>query len=140
MKLELKRFEFGTDWTIGKLFMDGKLVCFTLEDKVREVEGQPVETWKVAGKTAIPKGEYQVIIAFSNRFQAPRPHVLNVPGFAGIRIHTGNSSGDTEGCILVGETWSGGNFIGNSARAYVQFFPQLQAALNLKEIVTLVVG
>lgn len=139
MQITIKRFEFGTNYTIGRMYVDGQLLCFTLEDKVREVEGQPVEQWKVAGQTAIPKGTYDVTYDFSNRFQSKRPHILNVPGFDGIRIHTGNSDKDTEGCILLGELWAGGDWVSNSTRAYVKFEPLLCEALGRGDKVTITV-
>jgi len=102
MKLELKRLKFGEDYTIGRLSLDGRFLCYTLEDKVREVIGEPVSNWKVQNQTAIPVGVYPVIITMSARFKVRLPLLMDVPGFSGIRIHTGNSSKDTEGCILVG--------------------------------------
>jgi hypothetical protein len=121
MDIKLRRFEFGTTYTIGKLYIDGVYHCFTLEDKVREGE-------KVQNETAIPYGIYNVIIDISTRFARPMPHVLNVPGFEGVRIHTGNTSHDTEGCILLGTTWAGKDFIGNSKFAFDPFFDKLKAA------------
>ena len=121
MELKLRRFEFGTTYTIGKLYVDGIYHCFTLEDKVREGE-------KVNGQTAIPYGTYSVIIDHSNRFNRDLPHVLNVPGFEGIRIHTGNTDADTEGCILLGTTWAGKDFVGNSKFAFDPFFEKLKTA------------
>ena len=118
MFLEIKRFEYGTNYTIGKFYIDGVYHCFTLEDAVREVEGQPVESWKIKGETAIPKGTYKVVLDFSTHFQKTLPHILNVPGYEGVRIHQGNTDKDTEGCILLGSTWGGGNFIGGSAIAF----------------------
>lgn len=58
---------------------------------------------KVYGQTAIPTGEYQITITYSNRFKKLMPLLNNVPGFAGIRIHTGNTDKDSDGCILVGK-------------------------------------
>jgi len=121
MNIKLRRFEFGINYTIGKLYIDGVYHCFTLEDKVREGE-------KVQNETAIPYGIYNVIIDISTRFNRLMPHVLNVPGFEGIRIHTGNTDADTEGCILVGTTWAGKDFIGNSKFAFDPFFEKLKAA------------
>src|SRR5436305_15172804 len=104
MEIILTREPSAGDCTLGSLFIDGQFECFTLEDIVREIPGVPVEQWKVAGKTAIPIGTYQVTIDFSQRFQRPMLHILDVPGFGGVRIHSGNTAVDTEGCILVGQT------------------------------------
>ena len=122
MDIRLRRFEFGTNYTIGKLYVDDVYFCFTLEDKVRE------PGVKVDGKTAIPYGTYPVIIDHSTHFNMDLPHVLNVPGFEGIRIHTGNTDADTEGCILVGTTWAGKDFVGNSKFAFEPLFEKLKAA------------
>ena len=131
--------EFGTAYTIGRLYIDGAFQCYTLEDKVREVDGQPVQVWKVPTKTAIPKGTYKLIIDFSNRFQKDMPHILDVPGFEGIRIHSGNTSEDTEGCIIVGNAWNGSNFVSNSKIAFNALFSKLQAAKVMNVPMTIVV-
>ena len=121
MNIKVRRFEFGTTYTIGKLYIDDVYQCFTLEDKVRDGE-------KIDGQTAIPYGTYSVVIDHSNRFNRDMPHILNVPGFEGIRIHSGNTSADTEGCLLLGTTWAGKDFVGNSKLAFDQFFDKLQKA------------
>lgn len=133
MKLLLKRIHFGDTFTVGKLYEVTDLgenpICYTLEDKYREVEGQDVKTWKVQDKTAIPKGTYNVSLTFSNRFQTRLPLLANVPGFTGIRIHSGNSSKNTEGCLLVGMTWDGkSDWIGSSKVAMSVLMPMLEKA------------
>ena len=130
MKLVLERYEHGENYTCGKLSIDGEFFCYTLEDAGRMV--------KIYGETCIPTGTYKVTIDYSNRFKQDMPHVLDVVGFAGIRIHSGNTDKDTEGCILLGLTHdSTQNFVGQSKKAYNKFFPLLRSALDLKEIVTL---
>ena len=138
MKLELKRLKFGEDYTIGRLTLDGRFLCYTLEDKVREVIGEPVASWKVQDKTAIPVGVYPVIITMSARFKIRLPLLMDVPGFSGIRIHTGNTSKDTDGCILVGSTWDGSSgWIGSSKVAFSLLFPILDQA---KEPITITIS
>lgn len=96
MILVLKRNFKGPDYTIGKLYIDGHYFCDTLEDTVR-----PSGT-KIAGRTAIPAGEYKVVKSYSPRFKKVLPEILDVPGFTGVRIHAGNTAKDTDGCVLLG--------------------------------------
>jgi len=128
MLIEVKRFEFQNTHTIGKMYINGVYECYTLEDVVRNGS-------KVIGKTAIPTGEYKIIIDKSVRFKQDMPHILNVPNFTGVRIHSGNTSAHTEGCILLGTTWSGKDFIGNSRSAYKKFFDKLKQAKTAKIII-----
>ena len=88
--------------TGGVVFIDGFYECFSIEDVIREQPGQPVETWKVRGETAIPQGRYRVVLTHSQRFGRVLPLLVDVPGFRGIRIHPGNTAADTEGCLLFG--------------------------------------
>lgn len=97
MQLRLVRTEFYSSNTIGKLYVDGKFECFTLEDTVRTGP-------KVYGETAIPVGKYRVTVELSPRFKRLLPRLHGVPQFSGVLIHSGNKAADTEGCILVGRT------------------------------------
>lgn len=102
MELTLRREAFaGVEYTPGELLINDIHFCWTLEDVVREVVGQPVESWKVYGKTAIPAGKYNVVLVQSPRFKRLMLSVQGVPGFSGILIHNGKSEEDTEGCPLV---------------------------------------
>jgi hypothetical protein len=102
MIFRLTRFGLVNEATPGFLTIEGRFLCWTLEDRVREQVGVPVEQWKVPGKTAIPVGTYPLRVTWSPRFKTMLPHVDQVPGFSGVRIHAGNTVEDTEGCILVG--------------------------------------
>ena len=128
MNLILKRIHEGETFTVGQLYEETKYglspICYTLEDKVRQVEGKSVNDWKVQDKTAIPRGTYDVVVTMSNRFKTRLPLLENVEGFTGIRIHSGNHSGNTEGCILVGMTWDGkSDWIGSSKIAMSALLP-----------------
>jgi len=125
MKLLLKRIHKTDKSTIGELYIDGKFECYTLEDVERKD--------KVYGKTAIPKGSYEVIMNMSNRFKKLMPLLLNVPNYEGVRIHTGNKAEDTEGCILLGKT-RGIDFIGNSKKAVADFYTKLEKELKTKKV------
>lgn len=125
MEIKVIRDTFTEDSTIGKMYINDKYHCYTLEDKAREV--------KVQNVTAIPKGRYEVIVNFSNRFQQLMPLLLNVPNFEGVRIHWGNYSKDTEGCILVGSSKSV-NMVGNSRAQYTKLMAELKKATKTEKI------
>ena len=122
MLITVKRLYKTENSTIGELLVDGLFECFTLEDKEREV--------KIKGETAIPKGTYKVIINESNRFKRELPLLLNVPNFEGVRIHSGNTNHDTEGCILVGQSRNK-NYIGQSRKAFDKLFKKMKKAKDI---------
>ena len=102
MRLKLLRNRYNEEWTTGQLYLEDTYFCFTLEDEVREDEGTPVKEWKVDHETAIPRGIYKVTLETSPRFGPNTITIHNVPGFSGVRFHSGNTEKDTDGCIIVG--------------------------------------
>lgn len=135
MELTLNRIFLGSSATIGELYVDREHIADTLEDRVRP-EGE-----KVYGKTAIPEGTYEMVLSYSPRFKKILPEILNVPNFTGIRIHCGNSSADSSGCVLVG-TWDGEkeDWVGNSRIAFNELMSLLQKAANNKEKITITIN
>lgn len=110
MTLELKRTNREKGYTDGLLFVDGRFICDTLEDRDRDENRNGIfdgAERKVYAETAIPNGTYRITLEHSPKF-SPRyggrkvPRLHNVPHFEGILIHTGNTAEDSAGCILVG--------------------------------------
>ena len=127
MKLTLTRKWFHPTCTIGTLDIDGHAEAYTLEDVERDI--------KISGETCIPTGTYVLVIDWSNRFQRRLPHLLDVPGFEGIRIHPGNTDKDTHGCILPGlEKYD--DSVGHSVIAFDHIFGQLLTAESLQDLIT----
>lgn len=130
MKLRLARKWFTENSTKGILYLNDKFFCYTLEDVVRPA-GE-----KVNGKTAIPWGTYNVVVTHSNRFNRDLPLLIAVPGFVGVRIHSGNTKEDTEGCILVGNKHSA-DYVGESRIALTYLMEKLREAKAVDEDVTI---
>lgn len=122
MRMKLQRIEQRPDYTIGLLYVNGEYECWVLEDPVREGP-------KVPGNTAIPAGTYKVVIDYSPHFKRPMPHLLDVPNFEGVRIHSGNTTADTEGCLLVGKDRVGAT-VQRSRDAYTALLTKLVTALD----------
>lgn len=76
----------------------------TVEDPVRVLANCTRSSCegKIDGRTAIPAGTYEVRDTWSPRFGKMMLEVIGVPGFQGIRIHSGNTADDTEGCLIPG--------------------------------------
>ena len=99
--LTLTRIAKRADYTIGRLEDEnGVKICDTLEPPWRDYKGGEL---KVPRKSAVPEGTYPVVVTKSKKFGKYLPLLVGVPGFKGVRIHSGNTVNDTEGCILVGQ-------------------------------------
>ena len=132
MKLTLKRIALRPTYTIGRLYVDGNYFCDTLEDTVRDLNkngkfdnGEK----KVYAKTAIPYGTYEIKWTYSPRFKKYTPQMMNVPSFEGIRIHAGNTSADTQGCLLLGENKQVGKVL-NSRATINKFYTLIKKACS----------
>lgn len=106
MRITLIRIANRPTYCIGKLYIDGKYFCDTIEDVDRglkdEMSVEEILKLKVKGQTAIPTGIYPVYLTYSPKYKKQMPLIDNVKGYSGIRIHSGNTSKDTEGCLIVG--------------------------------------
>ena len=106
--------------TISKVYVEGEFECCFLEDPVRD-------GLKVYGETAIPEGRYEIVVTYSNRFKRKLPLLLNVPNYVGVRIHPGNTPGETEGCLLPG-TSAGVDSVSGSKVAFDNLFNKINNA------------
>jgi len=130
MELQLKRETFTEQSTIGTLSIDGVFECFILEDKDRGLNDtltlEQISKVKVYGKTCIPYGRYEIEWTMSARFKVFMPILLNVKGYAGIRIHKGNTEIDSLGCLLCG-TRKKSNMITESTLATKNLYAKIEA-------------
>lgn len=128
MTLLLKRIALRDTYTIGKLYIDGVYRCDTIEDKVRNLDKEK----KVYGETAIPYGTYKVSWTYSPKFKKYMPLLEDVPHFAGIRIHSGNTAKDSLGCIIVGENKQKGMVL-NSRATVNKLYPLIKKGCLSKD-------
>lgn len=142
MKLTLKRIARKEGYTIGRLYIDDAYFCDTLEDRDRGLEqAMPldmIKRIKVKGETAIPTGTYELSMRhISPKYSRKKafaftggvmPRLLNVPGYEGVLIHSGNTAADSEGCILVGENKAVGKVLNSMAT-----FKALWSVLNQRK-------
>jgi len=152
MKITLIRKYKKKDYTIGNLYIDGEWFSNTLEDTDRELyQGQGekyILQHKVYGQTAIPYGTYKISLdiispKYSQKAQYKQikgklPRLLDVPGFEGILIHSGNYPKDTAGCILVGENRIKGG-VTNSSKTFWALYEKMLKAKERGEEITITI-
>ena len=94
MKLNLIRYQFSPNATIGKLSIDGVFLCYTLE---RVADGKNIEN-----QSAINEGTYEVVKRWSSHMKCDVLGLCGVPGRSDIEIHIANFPSQLLGCIAVG--------------------------------------
>lgn len=129
-KLRLERIFSNSTYTIGKLYLNDKYICDTIEDTDRKLSSNmtvdEIKKIKVQNKTAIPYGTYKVAMDvvspsyskvdyYVKNYGAKMPRLLNVKGFEGVLIHPGNTEKDSAGCIIVGSNKVKGKVINSRA-------------------------
>ena len=136
MELLLTRIKAVGKATLGELYLfpsdalhtEGERIAYTLEDKVRLLGT------KIPGETAIPSGRYEVVLSYSQHFKKPLPLLIHVPQFEGIRIHSGNTPADTEGCILLGQSVSANGSLLYSRAAMAKFMKWFPKTVQKQKI------
>jgi peptidoglycan hydrolase-like protein with peptidoglycan-binding domain len=110
LQLRVERFQSSDKSMIGKLFLNDKYICYTLE-----------EAWRnnAKGNSCVPAGTYNAYIRYTSTKKNREWcfELTDVPNRTAIQFHIGNDPGDTEGCILLGTTYSA-DYVGNSTAAY----------------------
>lgn len=151
MELTINRKYKGDTYTIGDLDIDGKWFCNTLEDKDRGLNSNmplsDILKIKKPSVTAIPRGTYKITLdVISPRFGSrpfyketcggKLPRLLDVKGFDGVLIHTGNSAEDSSGCILVGLNKAKGKVL-ESQDTFRKLYAKLKEAHDKGEVLTI---
>ena len=149
MKLKVLRYNSEADSTNGLLFevndLGNQFLCYTLEDEHRVL--------KVKGETRIPAGIYNIELrkegGFHKRYSKKYSdihigmlHIVDVPGFEFILIHTGNTDEHTSGCLILGDSQENNTiikdgFVGKSVNAYRRIYPKIAKAIDNGEQVTI---
>ena len=151
MKLTLNRIYRGPSYTIGKLYINNEYFCDTLEDTDRGLTDKMTLTEilkiKKPSETAIPSGTYNITLdVVSPRFSTKAfyrqvcngklPRLLNVKGFDGVLIHSGNTEKDSSGCILVGQNKVKGKVI-NSQETFKKLYKVLKDSWDKDKSITI---
>lgn len=153
MKLLVERKWKKSTYTIGRLYVDGKLFANTLEDKDRGLKQTDalgkILSKKVYAKTAIPTGTYGVTLNvtspkyakvkwFWDLCQGKMPRLLNVKGYDGILIHTGSTEEDSAGCLIVGKNTKVGRLT-SSRDTFKALYKKMKAAADKGEEITITI-
>ena len=153
MEILLVRKYKKPTYTVGNLYIDGRWITNTLEDTDRGLKDSmslnEITSIKQKHITAIPTGTYTITLDIvSPKFGAKQfyknlcngkvPRLLNVKGFDGILIHSGNKAEDTDGCILVGRNLEVGKVV-RSQETFTKLYKLLKEAKDRKETIQITI-
>jgi hypothetical protein len=116
----LERFAYAPSGTFGRLYLPSGKVLFTVEDR---------DNNNAKGDSCIPEGEYLCVPSRYHRGNYEAYEITGVPGRSRILFHTGNTSGDVDGCVAVGVNTG---FVGNmwavtsSRQAFEEFMQEMK--------------
>lgn len=157
MKILVERIFTCPTYTIGKLYVDGKYICDTLEDTDRGLTDnmtvEEIKKIKVQDETAIPLGTYNLTMnvkspKYSNftkykwakKYDGYLPRLENVKGYLGVLVHIGNLPGDSSACLLTGYNTEKGK-VTNSTKAFTELMDvYLVPAKERKEKITITIS
>ena len=121
LEILIERYDYGTDYTQGRVYVDGLHFGESIEPFCRHLSNSmplsEIKAKKVAGRTAIPTGRYKVTLAvswrlknrsYAKKYEGKFPLLNDVPGFSGILLHPLNYGHESAGCIGIGEYWKPG--------------------------------
>ena len=153
MEIVVERRWKKENYTIGRLSIDGDLLCNTLEDVDRGLDDS-MQEWmiknkKIPTRTAVPTGRYEVLMdVVSPRFSQKQfykdvckgklPRLKDVKGFDGVLFHCGNDETHTEGCLLVGKNTQVGK-VTNSQETFKKMYALMKKAHDKGEKIYLTI-
>lgn len=153
MEIFVKRIAKKSDYTIGKVYINGVYLCDSIEDKDRGLKQSmslsEIRNIKIPKQTAIPSGNYEVTLNvksptfsqkqfYKNYCDGRVPRLLNVPGFDGILMHCGSTQNSSAGCIILGYNTVVGR-VTNSETAFKIFYSNLKVASDKGERITITI-
>lgn len=141
MNIEVVRRIRKEDHTVSDMYIDGQYFCKVLEDVDRGLKStdplSKIQAVKVKHETAIPSGVYRLALTFSQKYGQIMPLIMNVPGFMGIRIHSGNHKDHTSGCLLVGQDYNPKTKSITNSRSTFRSLMKILNEANKKEVITI---
>ncbi len=103
--LVLQRLSMTKDGTFGVLMLNDRPLCVTLEDPWNN---------NAQNISCIPAGVYKCVRHNGAKYKNVW-RLLDVPNRTAILIHSGNTTKDTQGCVLVGQSFGDNAIIGSKA-------------------------
>lgn len=143
--LTVLRYTDDGETTLGLLFLRNEFIAYCLEDTFRDE--------KIKGETRIPGGAYNIDFLkqetdLTNKYRDRFPwfnyhlEIKNVPDYARVYIHIGNSHKDTAGCLLIADGINASSVqktIVESAHAYKRLYLRMKDLIESGEKIRIVI-